>query len=90
MRERQTGDVVRLYGKAIAAQLGELLAHRIDDSLMSEPRRRHLRHRAAHHRVYGRQAAPILCLHIRHSVLPSFASASAVSISDISAPPPEV
>jgi hypothetical protein len=46
MRERQTGDVVRPYGKAIAAQHGELLARRIDDSLMSKPRRRHLRRHA--------------------------------------------
>ncbi len=71
MRQRNCGSVARPDGETIAAQFRESLAHRVDDGLMPEPCRRHLRRRTPHHRIDRRQTAPVLCLRIRHSVSPS-------------------
>jgi hypothetical protein len=65
-RQREGGGVVRCDREAVTAQLRKLQPHRTGDGLMSEARRRDLRRRAPHHRVDGGQAAPVLCLRIRH------------------------
>ena len=70
-RQRQAGGVVSRDGKTVATQVGKFAAHRVDDGLMPEACRGYLRHRAPHHRVDGRQAAPVFCFGIRHSVSPS-------------------